>query len=287
MQEFTTASQIIHSTQSSVSKSIASMENILGFPLFVRNRNKLELTDAGTLLFKEWRSIVRNVELSIDKAFLLAERGKNSLVIGEPDSMKTDKDYLPAINRFRERYKDISLMFVEVPISELISRLVSNEIDIIFTIDYELPTLNKLGIPWKPVADSPFITITMHVSNPLAAKESITLGDLKDEDFIVLAPSLHQNYIDLLFALCKLYGFLPKISVCAPNPRSMMTTLLRTKTGVVMDNRFIYDANSSQLKHFTLDNTYSRLIVAWKSNVNNPFINRFVDVVTADYVPMK
>lgn len=90
---FTTASQIMHTTQSAVSKSIASMESVLGFQLFIRNNNKLELTSAGSLLEKEWRSVIQNIELAINKAFLLHEREQKSIVIGEPDSMKTDKDY--------------------------------------------------------------------------------------------------------------------------------------------------------------------------------------------------
>lgn len=172
---------------------------------------------------------------------------------------------------------------MERPISELISKLVSNELDVIFTIDYEVSTLEKLGLNWAPVADSPFIQITVHESHPLAKRENITMADLKDEDFIVMAPTLNQTYIDLLFELCRPYGFKPRISVTVPNARSMISTLLRTKSGVIMANRFLYDADSSHVKHFYLDNTYSRLIVVWKNEPLKQGIREFIHAVTANY----
>ena len=282
-ESFTTASQIFHTTQSSVSKSIASMESALGFPLFIRSKNRLTLTEPGKLLAKEWRSVVRNMELSINKAFLLFEREQRSIIVGEPDSMKTDRDYWPAIDKFQNERKDISLVFVERPIAELITKLVSNELDIIFTIDYEIPTLDKLGLCWKAVADSPNLQITVHEDNPLSQKERITVEDLRDEDFIVPAPTLHQSYIDLLFDLCRPYGFKPKISVTVPNFRSVITTMLRTHSGILMANRFIYDADSAKVKNFQLDNTYSRLIVAWKNNPMKPGVTDFVRAVTENY----
>lgn len=280
---FTTTSQIFHTTQSSVSKSIASMESVLGFPLFVRSKNRLALTEAGQLLAKEWRSVVRNVELSINRAFLLNERDQQSIFIGEPDSMKTDKDYWPAIEKFQDERTNLKLVFVERPIAELVSKLVSNELDIIFTIDYEVPTLDKLGLSWKSIADSPNLQITVHEDNPLSKRDRITVEDLKDEDFIVPTPTLHQSYIDLLFDLCRPYGFKPKMSITVPNFRSIITTMLRTHSGIMMANRFIYDADSPHVKNFNLENTYSRLIIAWKDSPVKPGVNDFIRAVTASY----
>ncbi|MFZ7121960.1 MAG: LysR family transcriptional regulator [Eubacteriaceae bacterium] len=142
-------SQILNTTQSAVSKSVASMENILGLPLFERKNKKLELTASGKLLAKEWRNLVQNAELTVDKAFLMYEREQRSVIVGERDSMKTDKDYWPQIEQFQKKNQDIRLIFVERSISELVGKLISNELDIIFTIDYEVPILDKLRFKKK------------------------------------------------------------------------------------------------------------------------------------------
>lgn len=247
------ASQKLNVTQSTVSKTIASMEYTLGFQLFERKKS-LELTPAGNLLYKEWFNMIRNIELSIDKAYLLYEKQQNSLVIGEPDSMRSDNDYAPAIHQFQKKYTNVNFRFEEVLLADLINKLDEGELDAIFTISYEIPTLNEMGINWEDVALSPYITVTVHENNPLFYKDHITFTDLKDEGFIVLSPALYPNYINLLYSLCKQNGFEPRIIMHAPNTRSMITTLLRTGVGVIMANRFIYDAGSPKLKHFNIEN---------------------------------
>lgn len=280
---FTVASQILCATQSSVSKSIASMEKALEFPLFIRSKNQLELTRAGDSLFNEWQHIIRNIEISVDKAFLIYKREQYSLIVGEPDSMKTYKDYHPAIKKFQDENKDYNMLFVQMPIGELIPKLIANELDVIFTIDYDVPSLDSLGIKWKIVAESPLLYIAMHESNPLLKKKSISMTDFKNEEFIVMTPSLHQNYIDLLIKVFEPYGFKPKIRVSSPNARSMMSTLINTQSGAVLANRFLYDFDSPHIKLFPIENTYSCLIVVWRDKGEHSKIEEFVEKVAANF----
>lgn len=280
---FTLASHILNTTQSAISKSIASLEVTLGFPLFFRKNKKLVITPAGKLLEKSWSSIVQNIECSIDSAYALYRKEQRSIVVGEPDSMKSDKDFWPKIELFKENHKDVNLLFSECSINELVSKLEMDEFDVIFTIDYEVPVLEKLCLNWCPVADSPLMHVVMHQNHPLATRESITLSDLTEEDFIVADPATHQSYIDFIYALCQPYGFHPKTSIIVPNTRSMISTLVRTQRGVILGNRFLYDGDRSDLKHFTLDNTYSRLIVAWKDYDQKPIIQDFIKAVTVGY----
>lgn len=280
---FTKAAQTLNLTQSAISKSISTMEQSLGFPLFIRDNKKISLTSSGQILQKEWTHLIHSFNRSVDQAFLMYKREQYSIQIGEPDSMKTDRDYLPQMERFQTRNRDIKLMFTECPIGELVGKLASNELDVIFTIDYEVPALDSLGLNWAPVADSPCLHIILHREHPLCQQERITLEDVRGEEFIVPTPILHQSYIDYILAVCKPYGFKPKISIAVPNARSMISTLLRTKTGVIIGNRFLYDADSPDLRHYEIENTYSRLIVGWKSGSAKPGISEFIRVMTEDY----
>ncbi|MBQ3300581.1 MAG: LysR family transcriptional regulator [Eggerthellaceae bacterium] len=286
---FTKTSQQLHTTQSAVSKSIASMENVLGFPLFVRRNKVLELTPGGELLAQEWQHVVQNIELSIDRAYLLNEEDKRSIVIGEPDSMKTDKDYAPQIERFRQAHENITLRFVERSIFELVEQLLFDELDVIFTIDYEVPVLERAQISWLPVADSPHIQIIMYKDHALATRDSLVIGDLREEGFIVPTPTGHRNqsYIDYIAGLCEPYGFKPKMEIPVANTRSMISTLLRTRRGIIFGNRFLYDGDSPDLRHVEVAGTYSRLIVAWKDSSRKFGLRDFIDAVTADYKPAK
>lgn len=282
---FTKTAQIMNTSQSTVSKSIASLEKALGFPLFSREKGKVSLTDEGELLAHEWGGLILKVEQSIDRAAALGKSAELSIVVGEPDSMKTDKDYLPAIERFRKDHPNVSLSFVERPIGELIDHLMMDDLDVVFTIDYELPTIKRLGLSWAPVSDSPYIQITMHTDNPLAARDSITIDDLRDEEFIVPNPVANQSYIDLLEFLCRERGFAPRFGTTVPNFRSVVSTILRTHQGILLANRFIYDANSEHLKSFSIKDTYSRLIVVWKSDPERPQTEELCRDVAKGYKP--
>ena len=52
---FTATAAFFHTTQSAVSKSIAGMEGALGFPLFLRSRGHLTLTESGQYLYERWQ----------------------------------------------------------------------------------------------------------------------------------------------------------------------------------------------------------------------------------------
>ncbi|MGI6229384.1 MAG: LysR substrate-binding domain-containing protein [Tractidigestivibacter sp.] len=282
---FTKTSQIMNTSQSTVSKSISSLEKALGFPLFLREKGKLSLTSQGELLAHDWSDLILKVEQSIDRAASLDESQELGVIVGEPDSMKTDKDYLPAIEQYRKGHQNVSLSFVERPIGELVDHLMMDDLDVVFTIDYELPTIRRLGLSWAPVSDSPYIQVTMHSDNPLARRESITFDDLRDEEFIVPNPVANQSYVDLLESLCHEHGFAPRIGKTVPNFRSVVSTILRTHHGVLLANRFIYDANSAQLKSFSMKDTYSRLIVVWKPDSKRPQIEELCRCIAKGYKP--
>ena len=55
---FAKAAQLLHLTPSAVSHSISSMEEEVGFPLFIRNKNGVQLTSAGEQICPYLQKIV-------------------------------------------------------------------------------------------------------------------------------------------------------------------------------------------------------------------------------------
>ncbi|MFC5529543.1 LysR family transcriptional regulator [Cohnella yongneupensis] len=55
---FTRAGELLHTSQSGVSHSIADLEKELGIVLFTRNRSLIKLTDAGEQILPHAREIV-------------------------------------------------------------------------------------------------------------------------------------------------------------------------------------------------------------------------------------
>ena len=65
---FSNAANRLHLAQPSLSKQIRLFEEELGFPLFYRTKQKVELLDAGHVLLDEARRILRQTENAVESA---------------------------------------------------------------------------------------------------------------------------------------------------------------------------------------------------------------------------
>lgn len=65
LNSFTKAAQQFHLTQSAISKKIASLEQQLDMPLFIRGNKNIALTPAGKYLYDEWKVFADQVEFRI------------------------------------------------------------------------------------------------------------------------------------------------------------------------------------------------------------------------------
>lgn len=273
---FTATAAFFNTTQSAVSKSIASMESILGFPLFIRHQRKLELTVPGQLLYQEWSGLMPHLEASVSKASLLYEHHLQTLTVGVPDSMENGTQ-IEYIEEFRQRYPEVRLVYHVVPANQLLPRMETRELDAIITGAYERRSLERLGAHYRFYMKLPQIAV-MHRSNPLAQRESLTLDELRDETFIALSPADNASYLERIRLLCATHGFSPNIELFLPNFRSMMINLLQTKQGIILTNPLISDAKHPDLCQLPVDGITSDMLIAWKPDNANPYLPRLLDL---------
>jgi DNA-binding transcriptional LysR family regulator len=273
---FTATASFFNTTQSAVSKSIASMESILGFPLFIRNRSKLELTAPGEYLYQEWCGLMPHMESSVVKANMMYEHSLQTLTVGVPDSMENGSQ-IEYIDHFKERFPEVRLVYHVVPSNQLLPRLETGELDLIVTGIYEKRSLERLGAHYKVYMNLPE-TVIMHKDNPLAQRENIFMEDLKDEEFIVLSPTDNTSYFERVYLLCSKHGFRPNIELFMPNFRSMIVNLIQTKRGVVLTNQLITDAHHPDLRNFQISGTDAGMLVAWKQENTNKYLSKLLEL---------
>ena len=273
---FTAVATQFNTTQSSISKVIAAMETALGVPLFIRGKKRMELSEEGKFLYNHWRGLIANVEASVDQVVRMRQAGLQTLTVGVPDSLENGDEEV-YLQRFRELYPEVRVTYHVVPANRLVSSLEAEEVDLVITGLYEHKSLDRLGICWKNYVNVPNVAI-IHQSNPLADRETLTLENLKEEEFIMLAPSDNASYFERIYLLCAQCGFQPRISGFVPSFRSMMATLIRSRQGVVISNRFISNANHPELRYFELHGTNAGMIVAWKKKASNPYTAKLAEL---------
>jgi DNA-binding transcriptional LysR family regulator len=185
---FSAAAEALSYTQSAVSQSIARLEAETGTTLVVRDRRGVRPTAAGTTLVEHAEAIFAQVEAAeADLAAVLGVRAGRLRVASFPSAGAT---LMPlAVATFRERHPDVALTLAEGEPEEIAPRLRAGEFDL--ALLFEFPGARER--PGTGLRSTTLLEDAMHVAmpadHPLAAKQSLTLADLRDEQWVQTSAS--------------------------------------------------------------------------------------------------
>ncbi|WP_071394758.1 LysR family transcriptional regulator [Bacillus tuaregi] len=201
---FTKASQILHVSQPSISKMIKSLEDELKVTLLDRSERKIELTDAGVIVFDQALKILQSLEDVYSSVNELAQVKKGTVKLGLMPT--TGVILFPnVLAGFKKEYPQIDIQMVEYNAKQLKTRVEQGDID--------------LGITVLPVDSERFETVPLlseelvvlvDSEHWLVKSDSVSLADLKNESFILLT----ENYAlhDVVKQACMQSGFEPIVT---------------------------------------------------------------------------
>jgi len=273
---FSAVAKKLSYSQSMISKIVAGLEKELGLILFIRGQNGNVLTPAGKSLYNDWVKIFSDVEKSVQKAHITQSGMSSVLTIGNVAIMTECDEIIKTIREFCGRNPNVMLQYDEYWMSEIIELSRQHSLDIVITAIHEAPSLEECGYRWKIILESHY-AVFVHKSNPISEREEITLADLSSEEFIVLSPSNHPNYIKSLTNLCGASGFTPKISIYVSNEKSQIMNLLNNR-GVVFADSYA-KLQHEEIKMFVLKDQPSGIIMAWPDKDCNLNVAKFISVV--------
>ncbi len=198
---FTKAANDSFVSQPSLSKSIKKLEETLQVELLNRSTRKVELTDAGSIVFQQGQKILHAVqELHILLDDLLNIK-TGAIKLGIPPLIGTL--FFPDIARkFHQLYPEVHLELVERG-AKMVEMLVENgDVDMGIVV---LPA-DERKFSVQPFVEDQFF-VFMNESHPLAKEDSIALKDLKNETFIIFAEEFTLH--DYIIKSCESVGFTP------------------------------------------------------------------------------
>lgn len=176
---FTKAAQACHIAQTAMSRSIASLEEELGFTLFYRNRHKVELTPAGQYFLQETDKILQQLNIAQSTAIEIANNYQDTITIGFGGyDTKLTKEYVSA---FHAKNPQISIVLREYPYEYLAQNMMAQNCDIIFSPGIRVERLSSIR---KILLLSSSYTVALSSRNPLFQCESIRPEQLRGKTFI-------------------------------------------------------------------------------------------------------
>lgn len=178
------AAELLHTTQSSVSKNISNLEKELGMPLFERNGKKITLNEAGKSFLKYCDKILQETENAYKELRNLREGGDNMIRIS---TAGTEKRLLECMAEFRKIYSN----------TEYIIRS--------FQPGGELPDINQVDVMIYPDEDrfrkydgydfyQEKYYLAVNKDSPLTSHASLPTRMLNGRSFVILRYTDEPEY---------------------------------------------------------------------------------------------
>lgn len=249
----TRAAESLFISQSTLSKSMKDLEEALGAELFYRSHRQLTLTDVGQLFLEQSQKILNLHEQLPDEINQMKSQGTGHIRIGL-SSMVDMKKFVKTLRRYHRYYPNVTYNLTENGGKSIEGQLLNNELDI--------------GLTSLPVDSSLFehlalykehFHIVMHHQHPLADRDSLTLTDLVDEDFIIFNEDYYVN--DMIMSTCRKYGFVPNV-ISHISQWNIIQYLIDAEIGIsILPDSIINSlASSHTIKTFPVDED----ILSWE-----------------------
>ncbi len=202
---FSRAARRLHVSQPPLTKQIQQLESLMGARLFDRDQRNVRLTAAGEVLAREARTVIAQMEFA-QQAVDRADQGQTARVrIGfVPAALFMDIERV--FRQLRTEMPGIETVWEEMGTAEQVRALQQNRIDLGFANAAQ----GMGGMAGRVVARVPLV-IVLPVDHALAAHESLPLGALKEEHFIMVPREIAPGFHDQVVTACFNAGFSPDI----------------------------------------------------------------------------
>ena len=202
------AAERVHVSQPALSRQIALLEEEIGVLLFDRIRKRIHLTEAGRFFLVKAKQLLCDAELSAQQVREQFGGVRRTLRLGFIGPFLDDL-VAPAVREFQQRHPNSKVSLFDLAPRAQLDRLRRHELDaaILGNIeDHEREHFTVKRLSRHRMA------VVLPDDHPLAAKKSIKLAALKNEDWVSLSNAFFPGRREFLTESCQQAGFEPRIT---------------------------------------------------------------------------
>lgn len=270
---FSRAAEKLRVAQPALSRQIQALEAELGMPLFLRNRVRVELTDAGRVLQTHAGKILAQLEIATTAVQTVAEGNSGELTLC--NDWRLAVGAVPeSVSEFRRRYPRAEVVMRDVPLHEQLPALHARKVHLVF-VPREYLGAGR-DTEHFPILRSAVLALFPR-QHPFAKRTSVRLADLAGETFAnVDAPGKgHRNWIT---QLTRLAGFSPRFGRSAHSLEGV-GALVTAGYGITLAPEFMRPRGSRSLRAVPTDCEPLELCAAWRRGDDSKLLQRFLEVL--------
>jgi DNA-binding transcriptional LysR family regulator len=201
---FSRAAHRLHITQPGLTKQIAELESRVGFALFERNHQTVEVTDAGRAFVEEARLSVLHAERAVQAARAVVGNAEFVFRIGR--SPYTDPFLTSALLSIRlPLFPRLSLDVISGFSCDLVRDVLAGKIDL--AIANEPPSSPLLSM--TKVAEAP-LYVAMSEDHELASQRAVHLTELDKGSWVVCGRATHPPLYDSIMRVTEAHRISPR-----------------------------------------------------------------------------
>ncbi len=275
---FAKASHHLNMTQSAVSKSIAKLEKQLGILLFQRTTREIHLTEAGQLLFTEWKDHVAALHDSYIRAASIQNQADQTLSAGILNTARPELYFWDIEEHFEKTYPEVRLDIATSYMTEMIGGVKNGTYDLVMVPDFMRSVVDEEGMCWKWAARSTAFVL-MHSDHPLSKHASLTMEEIVNENFATLEMGDVNPHLDDLAERMKRYGTEPRIVFKYRNAYEIRFLFQKRKDALLMTDAYFDYPQSPEIARVPVTDQRNGIICVWNPNNEKPALQKFLNLL--------
>jgi DNA-binding transcriptional LysR family regulator len=186
---FRAASEMLHLSQSALSRRIDKLEDGLGVQLFTRTTRKVELTAVGRAFVHRARNVLNEFDSALLGIQDVAERLSGEVTLAcVPSAVGY---FLPAVfDEYHLRYPRIRIRVLDEASSDVLLAVTRGEAD--FGVTY-IGT-QEADIDFRPLIEEAFV-LACPLAHPLGKRKTVAWKDLGEHNYIALAQGSGNRFL--------------------------------------------------------------------------------------------
>ncbi|GIO20437.1 HTH-type transcriptional regulator BsdA [Oceanobacillus oncorhynchi subsp. incaldanensis] len=257
--QITRAAKTLHMAQPPLSQSLKALEKEIGVPLFERSGKKMELTEAGEVLYNKTGYFFKYLEETLTEVKETGEGLKGQLTVG---CVKTLFSHVPQrIKSFREKYPNVTFELREGDSYLLAEQLKNRSLDLaIVRLPLDLDLYSSFHLP-----DENYVVIMPEQWAKSYESPSITMNEIANLPLILLRRISGIGQYELIIDKFKELELAPDVVTVCPDV-DMILELVSAEVGAsIVPASTLKKHSINGIKSFTIEDEtiISKSAIIW------------------------